>query len=145
MKKAIIFIIISLIISLLLILFANSSFYELSSPGLKITKDFFSNIENSNFEKAKEQVDYILKERVNNFRIAKDKFNQEIIYKNEKFRVLEEGEDYVVVRVNYDLIKRSDYHNVKKPVTMDVYLKLVSTYKENRKQKELKIVYLKSV
>ena len=145
MKKAIIFIIISLIISLLLILFANSSFYELSSPGLKITKDFFSNIENSNFEKAKEQVDYILKERVNNFRIAKDKFNQEIIYKNEKFRVLEEGEDYVVVRVNYDLIKRSDYHNVKKPVTMDVYLKLVSTYKENRKQKEVKIVYLKSV
>jgi len=145
MKKAFAIIFIGLLISIMLILFSNASFYDYSKPGLEITKSFFQSIEDGHYELAKEHVDYILKERINHFKYADKMFNQEIYYQNEKYRVLEQGSDYIIIRANYTLIKRNDNSNIKKPVIMDVYLKPVDVYQENKIVKRLKIIYFKEV
>ena len=145
MKKALAIIFIGLLVSILLILFSNANFHDYSRPGLEITKSFFKSIEDGHYELAKEHVDYILKERVNNLQYAEKMFNQEIYYQNEKYRVLKQNSEHIVIRATYTLIKRSDRVNIKRPVIIDVYLKPVNVYYEDRTEKELKIIYLKEV
>jgi len=145
MKKAIILITIGLSISIMLIIFSNVQLHNFEEPALETTETFFTSIEDGYYDVAKEQVDFILKERVNNFEYAEKYLNQEIQYLNDKYRLLKQGKDFAIVRANYTLVKRNDKTSMKKPVIMDVFLKLINVNENGRIKKELKIVYLESV
>jgi hypothetical protein len=119
--------------------------FDYSKVGLKRVEIFFESLENGNYEVAKKQVGYVLEERINHFKIADEVYNQEIFYSNKKIRVLEQGQDYIVIRANYTLIKRNDLENIRKPVTMDLYLKPLEIKENGKTKKDLRIIYLKEV
>jgi len=110
------------IILISIIILSGCQFKDYSKQGLETTKQFYQNINNGDFNKAKEYVVPVLKPSIQEMGRKQDKINLNLKFKNLKYKLLKSSDKGVQVRVYYKLFVKNPVENKAHQIIMDVSL-----------------------